>query len=55
MHGLIEIHTGFTTIGFTIGENFRKLPKISGNFLLELNFRKIYNPSYIHGVDSVFR
>ena len=30
---------------FTIGENFRKFPKISGNFLLELNFRKIYNPS----------
>jgi len=36
MHGLIEIHTGFTTIG-----NIYNFPEISGKFLLELNFRKI--------------
>jgi len=34
---------------FTIGENFRIFPKISGNFLLELNFRKILQPyTYTH-------
>ena len=40
MHGLIEIHTGSKIIG-----NFRKFPPDS-----LLNFRKIYNPSYIDAI-----
>jgi len=42
MYGLIEIHIGFTIISNIY--NYGKFPQISGNFLLVLNFRKIYNP-----------
>jgi len=48
MHGLIEIHTWFYDY-----RQYLQWGKISGNFLLELNFQKIYNPSESNGYVTV--
>jgi len=46
MHVFIEIPSGTQPISqLLLGKNFRK---ISGNFHLILNFRKIYNPTHDH-------
>jgi len=41
MHRLIQIHTRSKPVG-----NIYYYGKISGNFLLVVNFRKIYNPTH---------